>query len=88
MIISKAKISSKFQITLPIRIVKKLNLQPGDVLSFDEESEKIHIIPDTKDFSVLDLTKKYQHISSAKPATADDVKKSFETGLSQRNQNL
>lgn len=87
MILSKAKISSKFQITIPIRIVKKLNLHPGETISFAENIDKIEIIPDTKTFSAESLTKKYQHVSSVKAATPREIKTAFEKGLSARSEN-
>ena len=35
--VMKAKLTSKAQITIPKAIRKQLNLQPGDLLSFDQE---------------------------------------------------
>lgn len=43
---STATITSKGQVTIPKKIRDKLNLQPGDILSFDIEAEdKITIKP-------------------------------------------
>lgn len=35
----KATITSKGQVTIPIRVRRRLGLKPGDVLDFDERAE-------------------------------------------------
>lgn len=35
----KATITSKGQITIPVRVRRRLGLKPGDVLDFDENAE-------------------------------------------------
>jgi len=87
MILSKAKVTSKFQITIPMRIVKKLHLNPGDTLSFDENASEIKLVNREKIFTANDLTKKYQHVSSIKAATPEDLKKALEKGFALRLKN-
>lgn len=42
----KATITSKGQVTIPIRVRKRLNLKPGDVLDFDESAPYVLARPD------------------------------------------
>ena len=37
----KATITSKGQVTIPVRVRRNLNLKPGDILDFDENAECI-----------------------------------------------
>ena len=41
----KATLTSKGQITIPVKIRKKLGLEPGQVLDFDEEAPFLKAIP-------------------------------------------
>jgi AbrB family looped-hinge helix DNA binding protein len=40
----KATITSKGQITIPVKVRRRLNLKPGQVLEFDEESPYLKAI--------------------------------------------
>jgi AbrB family looped-hinge helix DNA binding protein len=42
----KATITSKGQITIPVRVRKRLNLKPGDVLDFDDAAPYLLARPD------------------------------------------
>lgn len=41
----KATLTSKGQITIPVKIRKKLGLEPGQVLEFDEQAPYLKAIP-------------------------------------------
>ena len=41
----KATLTSKGQITVPAKIRRKLGLQPGQVLDFDEDSPYLKAVP-------------------------------------------
>lgn len=42
----KATITSKGQITIPVRVRRRLNLKPGDVLDFDDAAPYLVARPD------------------------------------------
>jgi AbrB family looped-hinge helix DNA binding protein len=41
----KATLTSKGQITIPVKIRKKLGLEPGQVLDFDEDAPYLKAVP-------------------------------------------
>jgi AbrB family looped-hinge helix DNA binding protein len=41
----KATLTSKGQITIPVKIRRKLGLKPGQVLDFDEEAPYLKAVP-------------------------------------------
>jgi AbrB family looped-hinge helix DNA binding protein len=41
----KSKVSKNGMINLPVKIRQKLNIVPGDEISFVEEDGQIHIVP-------------------------------------------
>ncbi len=71
MIIQKAKITAKRQITIPIRIMRKLGLHPGDNITFKEDKEHIEILPAAEKFSALDIIGKYPELSVRKISSED-----------------
>lgn len=77
MVISEAKISSKRQITLPIKIMKKLGLMPGDALAFDEQEGKLVIKPKADKLSALDIPNHFSHLPK-KHATQADINRARE----------
>ena len=46
----KTTISSKYQITLPARLVRELGLQPGDKLAIEVEEGRLILHPRPKDW--------------------------------------
>jgi AbrB family looped-hinge helix DNA binding protein len=46
MVRSKAKITSKGQITLPAQVRKALNVRAGDVVAFDIETDRVTVHSD------------------------------------------
>ncbi len=69
--IVQAKITSKRQITIPIKIMRKLGLNPGDSIAFEDKEDHIEIMPMDKKFSALDLSKKFGKISNVKLSQKD-----------------
>ncbi len=43
---SKATITSKGQVTLPVAVRRALNLHTGDVITFELDRIGVHVIPD------------------------------------------
>ena len=54
-----AKISSKRQITIPLKVMVRLKLNPGDQLVFEEKNGHMEIKPKIDHFTVEDFIKKY-----------------------------
>ena len=86
MVISEAKVSSKRQITLPIKIMKKLGISPGDSLAFDEIGKDFIIRPKTKKISALDIHKHFAHLSKKK-VSQEQINKAREDAWSSRHRN-
>lgn len=59
MMISDAKITTKGQITLPVRIMKKLKIKPGDRVIFEQRGEHVEIAAADQSFSIDDFIKKH-----------------------------
>lgn len=43
---SKATITSKGQVTLPVAVRRALNLRTGDVITFELDRNGVHVVPD------------------------------------------
>ena len=71
MMIAQAKVTAKGQITLPVRVIRRLGIHPGDKITFEEKEDHIEIQPATKKFSALDLFGKYPELSTKKITTED-----------------
>ncbi len=82
MIISEAKITSKRQITLPVKILHRLKLHPGDPVVFEEKNGHIELMSRSK-FTIDDLIKKYKNVSK-KRATDEEIRKAREESWSSR----
>ncbi len=64
--IVQAKITSKRQVTIPIKIMRKLGLNPGDAIAFEDKKNHIEIIPMGTKFSALDLSKRFGNTTNVK----------------------
>jgi bifunctional DNA-binding transcriptional regulator/antitoxin component of YhaV-PrlF toxin-antitoxin module len=84
MIISESKLTSKRQITLPIKILRYIGLTPGDRVIFQERNGHIELAASSK-FSIDDLSAKYRNVSSKK-ATDEEINKARQEAWSQRGQ--
>ena len=58
MVISEAKITNKRQITVPIKVMEKLRIKPGDVIVFEGHGDHVVIAPAGIDFTIDDFIKK------------------------------
>ena len=59
MMLSEVKITTKGQITLPVRVMRKLRIKPGDSIVFEQHGDHIEIAPLAQNFSIDDFIKKY-----------------------------
>lgn len=66
MVIGKAKITTKGQITVPVHILRKLGLNPGDSLVFEENDGHIEVLPNEKKITVSEFIKKYSGSTKVK----------------------
>ncbi len=85
MIMQKAKITAKRQITVPIRVMRKLKLNPGDAITFQEKDDHIEILPAAKKFSAIDIIGQYPELSTKK-IISKDIQKIREQSFSQRSE--
>ncbi|MCR4336868.1 MAG: AbrB/MazE/SpoVT family DNA-binding domain-containing protein, partial [Candidatus Omnitrophica bacterium] len=66
MMIAQAKLTAKRQITLPIRIMRKLGVHPGDTIAFEEKDDHVELQSMTGKLSALDLIGQYPELSVKK----------------------
>lgn len=69
-----AKISSKRQITVPLKVMTRLKLNPGDQLVFEEKNGHIEVKPQAEKFTIRDFVKKH-HGKVSKKLTDDEIRK-------------
>ena len=84
MVISESKLTSKRQITLPIKVLRYIGLTPGDRVIFQEKNGHIELAASSK-FSIDDLSAKYRNVSSKK-ATDEQINKARQEAWAQRGQ--
>jgi bifunctional DNA-binding transcriptional regulator/antitoxin component of YhaV-PrlF toxin-antitoxin module len=84
MVISESKLTSKRQITLPIKVLRYIGLTPGDRVIFKERNGHIELAASSK-FSIDDLSAKYRNVSSKK-ATDQQINKARQEAWGQRGQ--
>ena len=77
MVISASKITSKRQITLPLKVMQRLKLNPGDKVVFEENNGHIEITTQAEKFTIRDFVKKY-HGRTAKKLTNEQLRKARE----------
>lgn len=87
MVIAQAKITTKRQITLPIRIMHKLGIHAGDLIAFEEKGDHVEIQPKAKKFFALDLIGRYPELSVRK-ITQKDIHRIREQAFSERFKTL
>ena len=84
MVISESKLTSKRQITLPIKVLRYIGLNPGDRVVFQERNGHIELTARSK-FSVDDLSARYRNVSSKK-ATDEQINKARQDAWSTRKE--
>jgi len=73
MVIS-AKISSKRQITVPLKVMVRLKLNPGDQLVFEDKDGHVEVKPRMEKFTIRDFVKKHRgHVT--KKLSDDEIRK-------------
>ena len=82
MVISESRITAKRQITLPVKVMHRLKLNPGDPVIFEEKNGHIELTS-RSEFTIDDLMKKYGKISKKKAAD-EDIRKAREEFWSSR----
>ena len=82
MVISESKLTSKRQITLPIKVIRYIGLTPGDRVIFQERNGHIELTTLSK-FSIDDLSTKYRNVSSKK-ATNEQINRARQETWGQR----
>lgn len=82
MVISESKLTSKRQITLPIKVLRYIGLTPGDRVVFQERNGHIELATRSK-FSVDELSTKYRNVSSRK-ATDEQINRARQESWGQR----
>lgn len=83
MIISESKITTRGQITLPIKILKRLKLSPGDKIVFEENDGKLVLTKNSESISALDLHKFFEH-KPKKSVSAAQIQKTREQAYIER----
>src|SRR5882724_2294674 len=66
MVISTSKITSKRQITLPIKVMSRLKLHPGDSIIFEENNGHVEVKSIPTHFTIHDFVKKYHGATNKK----------------------
>lgn len=60
MVISTSQISAKRQITIPLKVMIRLKLHPGDQIIFEEKNGHIEIKPPAEKFTLKHFLKKHR----------------------------
>ena len=61
-----AKISSKRQITVPLKVMVRLKLNPGDQLVFEEKNGHMEVKPRTEKFTIRDFINNHRRLTTKK----------------------
>lgn len=69
-----AKISLKRQITVPLKVMVRLKLNPGDQLVFEEKDGHIEVKPQPEKFTIRDFVKKH-NVKVTKKLTDEEIRK-------------
>ena len=77
-----AKISSKRQITVPLKVMVRLKLHPGDQLVFEEKDGHVEVKPRMEKFTIKDFVDKYRGLTTKK-LTDDEIRKARQEAWSE-----
>ena len=66
MVVSMSKITSKRQITLPVNVMYRLKIHPGDKIAFEENGGRIEVKSIVQKFTILDFIRKYRGVTKKK----------------------
>lgn len=77
-----AKISSKRQITIPLQVMVRLKLNPGDQVVFEEKNGHVEVKPCMEKFTITDFVNKHRgHVT--KKLSDDEIRKARQEAWSQ-----
>ncbi|MBF0571648.1 MAG: AbrB/MazE/SpoVT family DNA-binding domain-containing protein [Candidatus Omnitrophica bacterium] len=69
-----AKISSKRQITVPLKLMVRLKLNPGDNLVFEEKNGHVEVKPRMERFTIRDFVNNHRG-QGTKKLTDEEIRK-------------
>jgi AbrB family looped-hinge helix DNA binding protein len=69
-----AKISSKRQITVPLKVMVRLKLNPGDQLVFEDKDGHVEVKPRMEKFTIRDFVNKHRGHTTNK-LTDEEIRK-------------
>lgn len=72
-----AKISSKRQITVPLKVMVRLKLNPGDLLVFEEKNGRVEVKPRVEKFTIRDFVNNHRG-RVTKKLTDDEIRNARE----------
>jgi len=71
----KAKITTKGQLTVPAKIRVKLDLHPGDIVSFSQKNKHIIFVKEKNDIEAS-----FGIVKSKQGVSLEDMQKAIESG--------
>jgi len=77
-----AKISSKRQITVPLKVMVRLKLHPGDQLVFEDKDGYVEVKPRMEKFTIRDFVNKHRG-SATKKVTDEEIRKARQDAWAQ-----
>lgn len=83
MVISQSKITTRGQITVPVKILKRLRLSPGDKIVFEEKDGEIVLTKTSEPVSALDLHKYFQD-KPKKSVSLDEIRRAREQSYTEK----
>lgn len=81
-----AKISSKRQITVPLKVMVRLKLTPGDLLVFEDNDGRLEVKPQTEKFTIRDFGRKHRG-TAARRVTDEEIRRSRKKAWSKSESN-
>ena len=78
-----AKISSKRQITVPLKVMVRLKLSPGDQLVFEDKDGHVEVKPRMEKFTIRDFVNKHRGQTKIK-LTDEEIRKARQEAWVQR----
>jgi AbrB family looped-hinge helix DNA binding protein len=73
--LTAAKISSKRQITVPLKVMIRLKLTPGDLLVFEEKDGRLEVKPRAEKFTIRDFVRKHRRTTTRR-VTDEEIRRS------------
>jgi AbrB family looped-hinge helix DNA binding protein len=80
--LTAAKISSKRQITVPLKVMIRLKLTPGDLLIFEDKDGRLEVKPRTEKFTIRDFVRKHRRTATRR-VTDEEIRRSRQKAWSE-----